>query len=600
MFANEIGIIFIAAAVIAIILYMLKQPIIPAYVLAGILVGPLFLGLVNHPEAITELSELAVVIMLFVIGIEMDLSRLKKVGLVAILGGSAQVITTFFVGFGLGKLFGLANIASAYLGFALSFSSTMLVVKILSEKYDMETLYGRIVVGILIIQDIFAIFALAIFATANNFSPQLLLSTSTLAAGLILVVVFICGKFIFPRVFDKVAKEREILFIVTVAILFLVAFYARSQHLSLSIGSFLAGLAIAGLSYRYEIIGDLKALKSFFTILFFVALGLQVAPLSMFEGQEGSKISIFLGSVYENLGLIVVFTLAAFLVKPLIIMLIVSVFGYKKATVTNCGLSLAQLSEFSLVIVAQGVASGHLDSSILSPIIIVTVVTMVFSSYFMGYNLFLNRLLDSLTGWLGRFSAFKPSFDFTPEEADNFQVLIVGRDRLGRIIEQALRELKVKYVVVDSNPEVIASLKKEGVPCIFGDVNNHEVLERLNFEKLTTVFSSVPDPRDNELLINHINKVNPSVNFIGICDSRTEAERLYQLGAHYVLVTYLLAGTQLIRSKGEHEDSVSLGSFLKDVGAVRTKGKRHRESLFTEPFVLHELGPTGDEEENPS
>lgn len=592
MIVHEIGVVLVVAGILGIIMRLLKQPTILAYVLAGVVVGPLAFGWVVHQQAIAELSELAVVVMLFVIGIEMDLSRLKKVGLVAILGGAIQVGATFLMGFFLSKMFGMTNIAASYLGFALAFSSTMLVVKILGEKYDMDTLYGRIVVGILIMQDIFAIFALSILSTADSeFSLTSLLSTSTLTAGLILIVVFLFGKRVLPRLFDYAARDREILFLVTMATLFIVAFYAENQKLSMGIGSFLAGLAIAELSYKYEVVGDLKALKSFFTILFFAALGLQLAPnVAATSGPEITpNIMDFLATVWANLGLIVSFSFLAIVVKPVLVTIIVRMFGYQKTVAINSGLALGQLSEFSLVLLAQGVVSKNIDAELLSPIIIVTIVSMILSSYIMDADLLINRVLGKCTGWLEFISLAKPQFDFPTNEAENnFSVLLVGRDKLGRIIEKALRRLKIRYIVVDSNPDVIARLKAAKIPCIFGDINNHEVLSQLDFTKIQTVFSTIPDIRDNELLIAHIKGISPSVNFISIVDSRSRAEELYRLGAHYVLVTYMLAGTQLIHNHGAERNGINLRSLIEDIEGVREKGKQHRACLYDDLSELHD------------
>jgi len=366
MIVKEIGLIFIFSGILGIIFKRLKWPLIPAYVLAGVCLSPLFLGWIHEPESVAELAEVAIVLMLFIIGIEMDLTRLKEVGLVATLGGIIQIVITFGLGFMLAKIFGLSNVASSYFGCASAFSSTMLVVKILGEKNDINTLYGRIVIGILVMQDIGAIFALSILGTVDNFSSSILITTVTAASGLILIIVLVCGRYIFPKIFKYVAQEREVLFVVTMSILFIAGFFAENQKLSMGIGSFLAGLALARLSYRYEMIGDLKALKSFFTVMFFAALGLQLAPHALFEGSHGSydRFLVFGQAVMDNLGIIITFSFLAIVIKPILIMIIVGVFGYKRSTIFDTGFTLGQLSEFGLFLVAQGIASKHLDPSL--------------------------------------------------------------------------------------------------------------------------------------------------------------------------------------------------------------------------------------------
>ncbi|MFA5029220.1 MAG: cation:proton antiporter [Patescibacteria group bacterium] len=579
----QIGAIFVLAGIAGLVFKALRQPMIPAYVLVGVVLGPLGINLINHPEAIAELSEVAIVVMLFIIGIEMDLERLKKVGAVAMLGGALQVATTLALGFGAGKLFGLSNVTAVYFGLISAFSSTMLVVKVLGEKYDLDSLYGKIVIGILVMQDVMAIFALSILTTINDFSPDILLSTLTLAAGLILIIVFVCGRFVFPKVFKYVAKEREVLFVVTMGILFITAFYAQHQKLSMGIGSFLAGLAIARLCYRYEIIGDLEALKSFFTVLFFASLGLQLAPESLFtETVDQLKVLTFYSTLSQYWLLIVVFSVIAMVIKPIMTMVIVGLFGYRRSTSFSVGLAVGQLSEFSLILIAQGIALGHLSPSLLSPIIIITVVSIALSSYSMKYSQSLYRLLGDRLKWLDRLTSRKQLQDGTEiATRDGFEVVLVGHDRLGRILERALRKLGKKYVVIDHNPDVIAQLERDKVPCIFGDTSSHEVLALIDWSKIQTVFSSIPDMRDTELLLRHVKEQNPEVNFIGIVDSRKKAMELYEMGAHYVLVTYMLAASQLLCGQGE--EGANLTILLEGTGGeLRKKGVAHHGALKAE------------------
>jgi len=574
---QQVGLIFVFAGLLGVLFMRLKQPLIPAYVLAGVLVGPLFLGLANRADIAVQLSEIAIVVMLFIIGIEMDIDRLIKVGLVAILGCIAQVGLIFVLGFFLAKYFDQSNMAACYFGFGAAFSSTMLVVKILGEKHDMDTLYGRISVGMLIMQDILAIFALSIVSSVGNFSIGTVLNTLTLTAGLILIVVFILGRLVFPFLFNYIAREREVLFVFSMAVLFGMGFYAENQMLSLGIGSFLAGLSLASLSYRYEIIGDFKALKTFFIILFFAALGLQLAPQSLFNGDMDiySRMIAF-GKATARYGwMIIGFSLLVIVVKPIITTVIVGIFGYKKSTAFNVGLSLGQFSEFSLVLLAQGIAAGHVKPAVLPAVIIMTVVSMTLSSYFMKFNLFFYQHMSSLLGWLDKIAIFEGNkVEERANPKNDFKVLLVGCDRIGCIIERSLHQKGVHYVVVDSNPEVIARLVKLGIPCIFGDVNNHEVLAAIDFGKIEIVISTVPDINDNEVLLRHVDGVNPNINFVGIVDSRGQAERLYSLGAHFVLVNYVLAGTQLLHSR-----QGGLHSLLETPDGIRNKGIEHRKIL---------------------
>jgi Kef-type K+ transport system membrane component KefB/Trk K+ transport system NAD-binding subunit len=543
---HEICNIFLFAGILVILFRCLKQPMIPAYIIAGIIVSPLFLGLISKAGAISDLSEMAFVIMLFIIGIEMDLDRLKKIGKVVTFGGIAQVVVTFSLGWLFAFLFGMNNITCTYLGLILSFSSTMLVVKVLSDKRDLNSLSGRVSVGILVMQDIMAIFALAILST-NQFGPWDVLKTLTTTGGIILFVVLYARTKILPWLFDFIAKDKETLTVFAIFLMFLVGKYAEKMGLTMGIGAFLVGLALSGLAYRYEIIGELKPLKnSFFGVLFFASLGLQMVPASVAGGSSSLiTLAIFYHVVAVQIWLILGLVFLAMIIKPIIVMMIVAFLGYERNTSCSVGISLGQLSEFGLVLAIYGVSQDAISSTLLMVVIISTTLTIILSTYAIQY---IHPIVESLewpSRWLNRLNRLKQApLSFEPSAQNNFNVAIIGHDQLGKLIAMALKKKGIRYIVVDSNPDVIHELQKEGVPYIFGDVECPEVLEQLDLNEIKTVFSSLPEIRQNALLIEHV-KSNPKVNFIAIVNQCEKASTLYKEGAHYVLIMYVLAGQHL-------------------------------------------------------
>jgi Kef-type K+ transport system membrane component KefB len=576
---TEIGIIFVIVAIIGLIFHYLKQPMVPAYILAGIIAGPLALGLISQAGAISELSEMAFVVMLFVIGIEMDLRRLEKIGLVAIFGGILQVVVTFAVGWIFGYLMGEKHITCAYVGLILAFSSTMLVVKILGDKHDLETLYGRVAVGILVMQDILAIFALAILSS-GSFSLSQTISTITLTAGIILLVVFVAGEYLLPRLFDIIASDREMLFCISLGLLFIVGFYAQSQKLTLGIGSFLIGLAMSNSAYRYEIIGDLKALKSFFAVLFFASLGLQMVPADILThgGSVYITMIIFYHVVIAKIWFILGLILLAMIIKPLITMTIVAALGYERGTACRVGISLGQLSEFGLVLTMYGVAQYMLDANILLIVIIATIITITTSTYAIQFSHDVFSALKGYTGWLGKISWLKESpYQFQPNAENCYEVAIIGHDKLGGMIAEALGSRGKKYLVVDSNPAVIPELQKKNVPYLFGDVTCSEILSQLDLGKIKTIFSSLPDAKDNALLLEHLKRNNPDTNLIGIVNSCDKAGTLYRAGFHYVLITFFLAAHSLLGDDSNYGDLDTLLSLSQD--DLKKMGLCHLEKL---------------------
>jgi Kef-type K+ transport system membrane component KefB len=578
---HEIGIIFVCVGIFGLIFRLLKQPMVPAFILSGIAVGPLVLGKINGAGAINALSEMAFVVMLFVIGIEMDLERLKKIGIVAILGGIVQVAVTFAVGWAFAFLIGLNHMTCVYFGLILAFSSTMLVVKILGDNHDLDTLYGRVSVGILIMQDILAIFALAILS-AKTFSMDQTLSIVTLTAGIILIVVFVGGKYVFPIIFDYVARDRETLFCVSLAVMFIIGFYAQSRELTLGIGAFLTGLALSSLAYRYEVIGDLKALKSFFAVLFFASLGLQMVPPSVVSpgGSAFITLAIFFHLVAFQVWTILGLIFLAMIVKPIIVTGIIVFFGYERSTACHAGLSLGQLSEFGMVLAIFGVMQEGISENFLMAVIIATTVTIILSAYTLKYLHLLAGMMVRHTAWLDRIAWLKQApYNFEPTSGNNFQVAIVGHDKLGKLIANALRKNGISYVVVDSNPEVIHSLARQNIPYVFGDVTCPEVLAQLDLQKIKTVFSSLPEQRDNSLLIGHLQRTNPDVNFVAIVNSCCKARRFYELGAHYVLITYVLAAEQLEASQTSFDLKSLLGA---EQAELKLYGEAHHKELCSE------------------
>ena len=347
----EIAVVVILATVLSFIIRLFKQPLIPAYIIAGLLLGPVGFGLIKDPLAVRTLSELGISFLLFVVGLEINLSKLKTVGSAAILGGLLQIVGVYFLGFYAALAMGIGQFEAIIVGLVLTFSSTMIVIKLLSDSEQMDTLHGRLVLGILLIQDIAVFIAIPLLATLNDFSLSLVFIVLLKALGLVFVA-FLLGKYIFPGLFNFAAKSQELLFMSSITVLFLFTILAHLLDFSIVIGAFVAGVSLANLPYHHDIKGKVNPLKSFFATLFFVSLGMQLTlvPIDFFK-----KILIFF--------LIVVFA------KPIILYLITTFFGYERRTSFLTGLSLGQISEFSLIIVTLpfvfNLISGELFSSII-------------------------------------------------------------------------------------------------------------------------------------------------------------------------------------------------------------------------------------------
>jgi len=381
----DIGFILIIATVLAFIAKFLKQPLIPAYILTGLIIGPFF-GLITNSDIITTMSEIGIAFLLFIVGLEINIKRLTDVGIVSTIGGLTQILIIFTASFIISVFIGFIQIEAFYLALIIAFSSTMIVVKLLSDKKELDTLHGRIIIGFLLLQDIIAIFVLSILTTLSEFS-FLILFFSIIKGIIVFLIAAFTGKYIFPKIFTFAAKSRELLFITAISVSFLFSILFNLMGFSIAIGAFVAGVTLANLPYNIEIIGKIKPLRDFFSVLFFVSLGMGLL-LSSFEG---------------ILKPLIIFLILVIVIKPLVTMFICSYFGYKKRTSYLTAISLAQISEFSLIIAAQGLLLGHISQEIFSLTVLLAVITIGLTSYFIKFD---GLIYSKLKNHLGFFDLF--------------------------------------------------------------------------------------------------------------------------------------------------------------------------------------------------
>jgi len=519
----EIGSIMIIATVFAYFAKFLRQPLIPAYILTGVLLGPL-LGIITNAEIINNLSEIGIAFLLFIVGLEIDVRKLKHVGLVASLGGVIQIAFTFAIAFAASLALGFFAIESAYIALIIAFSSTMVVVKLLSDRKEVDTLHGKIIIGILLLQDIVAIIALSVIASMDNFSAGALLY-SFFQGIIVLILSFVASKYAFPLIFGFAAKSRELLFISAVSLSFLYPILFSYLGFSIAIGAFVAGISLANLPYNIEIIGRIKPLRDFFSVMFFVSLGMQLMPSTF-------------GSILKPL---IAFILLTVLGKTLITMITISFFGYKKRTSFLTAISLAQISEFSLILAALGLSLGHLSREIFSMTVLLAIATIILTTYFIKYEEELYRSISVALSFLDGLSWKNMENEGMPADK-NYEAILCGYNRIGFSIVKTLKKMKKRILVVDFNPEVVRNLSAENTPAIYGDIGDIEVLERLNFKKAKIAISTVPTKSDNLLLIDFARKQNDKITIFVTASQIQEAMELYDAGADYVVMPHFLGG----------------------------------------------------------
>lgn len=521
----DIAIILIISAVLAFIAKMLRQPLIPAYVLTGLIIGPLVLGFIRNLDLIYAFSEIGIAFLLFTAGLEISFRKIKEAGLKKIaLVGLIQVGIIFGVVYLLAGFLNLTTLQAAYIGIIMAFGSTMVDIKLLADRGELVTLHGRLVLGILLLQDLIAIIAIVVFTTGGFAVVPLMTAFAKLL--MILAVAIVLQKFVLNKLFKFAARSNELLFLSSLAVLFMFIILAYVSELSIVIGAFIAGVSLANSPFKIELESRIAPLRDFFAILFFVALGMQI----VFTG-VGERMILF----WVLLG-------GALVVKPLITLILLRCTGYHSRTSFFTAISLAQLSEFSLIIGAIGVGLGVLDMSIFSTVILATIITMSITPYFIDFKDGIYRFLKYPVALL-KFLPTKENLQYK-DDADK-EILMIGSHRMGGALMEELLSKKDKLLVVDYNPDVINVLKKKKISCIYGDITSPELLNNINIKKMKLVISTIPEYEETLHLLKKIKKIAPKVKMVVVGSRISETLRLYEAGADYVVTPKIIAGQEV-------------------------------------------------------
>ncbi len=522
----ELAIVILIAAVLGSVAKLLKQPIVLAYLITGIVIG--YFGFFNFSDKdiFKTFSDLGIMFVLFLVGLEINYASLRLVGKPSLIIGSAQIIFTFIAGFFIANLFGFNNLISAYIAIALTFSSTVIVVKILSEKKDLNSLYGKLSIGILLVQDFMAILLL-IFLTGIESGKGLVFSDiflTTIKGVALFTLMLILGRKIFPWIFDKIAHAQELLFLTSLAWLFIVAAGVERIGFSIEIGGFLAGLALANSSEHFQIAGRIKPLRDFFILIFFVILGSSI----IFSNFSGLTLPIFIFSLFVLIG------------NPLIVLIIMGFLGYRKRTSFLAAVTSAQISEFSLILAALGLKLGHLTESVVAIITAVGIITITLSSYMIIYG---EEIFRYLSPYLSIFERRKTKENETFIKEFHKPIILIGCGRTGQSIAYNLP--KENLLIIDFDPEIIVQLKKYGFDYLFGDIADLEIIEKSNLDEAKLIISTSPDLEDNLTLLAGIKKLTVKPKTVLRARTEIEAKILYQNNADYVLLPHFTAGQYL-------------------------------------------------------
>lgn len=544
---SSIGIAILAATVMAFAAHFLKQPLLLAYIAAGVIIGPkIGFGFIQNEHDIEIISHIGLILLLFLIGLEIDVKKLGEVGRSLIVSGTLQFIICVLLGLGFFSLIGFSmgggNYNLLYLAVCCGLSSTAIVVKLLYSKFELDTLAGRITLGILVFQDIWAIIMLSI--QANLASPDaLLILFSFLKGGLVVIISLLVSKYILPRLFKSVAKTPEIVLIASLGWCFSICGLASVLGLSLEMGALIAGVAISTFPYNHDVIAKVINIRDFFVTLFFVALGMQIT-------NPAGNINV----------LTFAFAASLFLIASRFMSIYPILYAMKNGNRVSLltSINLSQISEFSLVIAALGIAAGHITSDVLTIIVFVFVITSVTSTYMIKYSDMIQKFLSKLVSKIGLKdvgSQESKNFDSDKKEIAILGFYTTASSLLNEIesYDKANEDgvsILDKVMVVDFNPEVHKKLLDKRIKAYYGDISHIDTLHHAGIEHAKIVISTIPDSilvgTNNLKILSNIKSVAPDAKVIVTADSPAMAIELFEKGAHYVLVPRVLSAGSLM------------------------------------------------------
>lgn len=554
----QITVIICLAAFFATIFRWLKQPIILAYIFTGILIGPFGFFNFSNKDVLQLMAQFGITLLLFMVGLELKLNDLKSVGKVSLLTGIGQIVFTSSIGYFICLALGFSPIPSMYISIALTFSSTIIIVKLLSDKRDLHSLYGKISVGFLLVQDFFAILLLIFLAGFNNVNGESLSAWSflaTLAKGAILFggIVYL-SKALLPKMVDVIAHSSEALFLFSLAWAFGLASLISSPIIgfSVEIGGFLAGLSLANSTENFQIASKIRSLRDFFITIFFVILGMNLT-FSNIAAVLSSAIALSLFVLVGN---------------PIIVMIIMGALGYRKRTSFLAGLTVAQISEFSLIIIFLGNKLGHLTGEVVTLVTVVGIVTFTLSTYMVVNG---NKLYLFLAPLLSIFERKRNKKDEALHSSRELSaiknhVVLVGGDQMGESLIDVFEGMGKEIVIIDFDPEVVNKLEFKNVHRLFGDISDEEIRKLANIHSANLIVSTIPDVEDNLILVKEVKGKNGNaVVIVTALDSR-DARILYAEKADYVVLPHLAGGRQLAKV---------LEKDLSDISGLKAKDQQY-------------------------
>ena len=542
---TQLTLVIVIAAIVSLIMRLLKQPLIMGYILTGIVVGPSLLNIVAAKDAFHTFSEIGITLLLFIIGLGLNPTVIRSLGKPVILTAGSILVLVGTVGFIAGEMLGFSFIESLIVGLALFFSSTIIILKVVSDKRELSRLYAQLAVGVIVIDDIVATLALLLVATIGGSGSFEISDVGWLMikGASATALLYLVGAFIMPRVSKFFAQSQELLFLFAIAWGLGVASLFDIAGFSLEVGALFAGVALASLPYATEMASRLKPLRDFFIVLFFVFLGETFA----FDDLSSSLIPALILSAIVLVG------------KPLFVMATLGVLGYTRLTSFKTGIHLSQISEFSMILILFAGSVGMVGSKAIAIVTLVAIITIGVSTYLMKYD---DKLFALLQPVLKIFE--RKNIKERKQKQSMYEFVLFGYHRGGHEFVKTFREMKKRYLVVDYDPEIIETLESQGIRHAYGDATDHEFLEEINVSKASLVVSVITDIDANRELLKFLRNHRPTAAFVCHANNYDEAAELYRYGASYVMLPHFLG-------------SERIGSFIKRKGFAHELFEEYRQ-----------------------
>ncbi len=539
---TEMAALLLLAAIIGAIGVRLRQPLIVAFIAVGILVGPSVLGWVSANDQVDLLAQMGIALLLFVVGLKLDLHIIRTMGPVALATGLGQVVFTSFVGYFIAFGLGMSAVTALYVAVALTFSSTIIIVKLLSDKREVDALHGRIAIGLLIVQDIVVVLVMIGLTALGEADGISGLGWEAIAVllkgGLFIAAIGLLMRYVLTPLLHQLARSQELLVLFSIA--WAIALGAAGVYMGFSkeVGAFLAGVSLASTPYRETIGARLVSLRDFLLLFFFIDLGagLELATLG------AQVVPAIILSLFVLIG------------NPLIVMLILRRMGYRKRTGFLTGLTVAQISEFSLILGALGLSLGHIDADTMGLITLVGLITISASTYMILYS---HTLYDKLSPWLGIFERKQTHREEALDllaDGNTVDVILFGLGRFGSGIARELQQRGQRVLCVDFDPDLMRRHKGNGYSVHYGDAEDPEFIATLSLKQVAWVLSSVRDVSVNLSLLHSLHDHNFNGQVAITAHSLPDAKKLKEAGADHIMMPYSDAAKEVVNKLFEKEN----------------------------------------------